>query len=157
MIGAKARRLSQRQRRMFVLAEYTGLSSYPVASMLAGSAWWLLIALVGLVAAVLIHHRLLLRCTQKIANKVDAALDERQTAVRNEAHRTAYQILGSMILVALVSLQILTTGLLSERPWTPQISIREIVAPIVTTMVWLYVTLPTAVIAWREPDPAADE
>lgn len=157
MISARAKNLSQRQRRLLVLAEYAGLFSFPVASILVGSAWWLLLALVGVVAAVFIHGRMLIPSTQKIAKKQDADLDERQTAVRDSAHRTAYQILGTVIIVGLVFLQTLTTGLLSERPWTPQISIREVVAPIVTTMVWLYVTLPTAVIAWREPDPAADE
>jgi len=142
---------------MLVLAEYAGLSAFPLASLLTKSAWWMLLALVGIVAAVLIHDRLLLRFTQKIAHKVDAALDERQTAIRNDAHRTAYQVLGSVVIVALVVLQILTTGPLSERPWASQISLREIVAPVCTTILWLYITLPTAVIAWREPDTEPDE
>ncbi len=101
---------------MLVLTEYAGLSAFPLASLLTESAWWMLLALVGIVAATLIHDRLLVRFTQNIANKVDAALDERQTAIRNDAHRTAYQVLGSVVIVALVMLQMLTTGPLSERP-----------------------------------------
>ncbi len=157
MISAKAACLSQRQRRLLVLTEYAGLSAFPLASLLAESAWWMMLALVGIVASVFIHDRLLARFTQNIANKVDAALDERQAAIRNDAHRTAYRVLGSVVVVALVVLQMLTTGPLSERPWAPQISTREIVAPVCTTILWIYITLPTAVIAWREPDPEPDE
>lgn len=119
MVSAKIRRLSQRQRRLLVLAEYAGISSLPIASILSRSAWWMLLALVGVVATVFIHDRMLIPSTQKIANKQDADLDERQTVVRDSAHRTAYQILGTVIIFGLVFLQTLTTGLLSERPWTP--------------------------------------
>lgn len=157
MISARAKNLSQRQRRLLVLAEYAGLLAYPVASILAGSAWWLLLALVGLVAIVLIHSQLLVRFTQRIADREDAELDERQTAVRDNAHRTAYQILGAAIIVGLVLVQMLTTGPLSDKPWTPQISIQGIVAPVLATILWMYISLPTAVIAWTEPDPEPDE
>lgn len=157
MIGAKARGLSQRQRRVLVLAQYAGLFSYLTVTVFMDDAWWLVLALVGVVATVLIHSKLLVRFTQKIADKEDSELDERQTAVRDNAHRTAYQILGSAIIVGLVLLQMSTTGPLSFRPWTPQLSIRSIVLPVTTTILWMYVTLPTAVIAWAEPDPDPDE
>jgi hypothetical protein len=41
---------------------------------------------------------------------------------------------------------------LGERPWMPELSIQN---PIIVYMTafWVYVTLPTSVIAWREPDP----
>ena len=116
-----------------------------------------MLALVGIVATVLIHSQLLVRFTQKIANKEDAELDERQTAVRDNAHRTAYQILGSAIIVGLVLLQMLTTGPMGFRSWTPQLSIRSIVAPVLTTILWMYVSLPTAATARAEPDPEPDE
>ena len=116
-----------------------------------------MLALVGIVATVLIHSQLLVRFTQKIANKEDAELDARQTAVRDNAHRTAYQILGSAIIVGLVLLQMLTTGPLGFRSLTPQLSIRSIVAPVLTTILWMYVSLPTAAIAWAEPDPEPEE
>lgn len=157
MIGAKARGLSQRQRRVLVLAQYAGLFSYLTVTVFMDDAWWLVLALVGVVATVLIHGKLLVRFTQKFADKEDSELDERQTAVRDNAHRTAYQILGSAIIVGLVLLQMSTTGPLSFRPWTPQLSIRSIVLPVTTTILWMYVTLPTAVIAWAEPDPDPDE
>ncbi len=99
MIGAKARGLSQRQRRVLVLAEYAGISCFPVVSSFTESAWWMLLGLLGAIATVLIHHQLLVPFTQKIANKTDADLDERQTAVRDSAHRTAYEILGAVIIV----------------------------------------------------------
>jgi hypothetical protein len=113
--------------------------------------------LIGVVATVLIHSQLLVRFTQKIAEKEDSELDERQTAIRDNAHRTAYQILGSAIIVGLVLLQMLTIGPLGVRPWTPQLSIRSIVLPVTTTIVWMYVSLPTAVIAWTELDPDPGE
>lgn len=142
---------------MLVFVEYAGLSAFPMASLLTESAWWMLLALIGIFAAVLIHDRLLLRFTQKIANKQDTELDERQTAVRDNAHRTAYQILGTVIIVTLALLQMLTTGPLGDRPWTPEISIRGVAAPALSTLVWLYITLPTAVIAWTEPDADPEE
>ena len=157
MVGVRARQLSQRQRRVLVLTEYAGLFSYLTVTVFMDDTWWLLLAFVGVVAMVLIHSQLLVRFTQKIANKEDAELDERQTAVRDNAHRTAYQILGSAIIVGLVLLQMLTTGPLGFRPWTPQLSIRSIVLPVLTTILWMYVSLPTAVIAWTEPDPETDE
>jgi amino acid permease len=157
MVGVRARQLSQRHRRVLVLAEYAGLFSYLTVTVFMDDAWWWLLALVGVVAMILIHSQLLVRFTQKIANKEDAELDERQTAVRDNAHRTAYQILGSAIIVGLVLLQMLTTGPLGLKPWTPQLSIRSVVTPALSTLIWMYVSLPTAVIAWAEPDPDPDE
>ena len=113
------------------------------------------LALVGVIATVLIHGRLLVPFTQEIANKEDADLDERQTAVRDSAHRAAYQIMGTLILGVMFMLWVIIEPL-GDRPWTPQISIQDPTAIFVTTL-WLYITLPTAVIAWREPDPAPDE
>lgn len=157
MIGEKARRFSRRQRRAVVLAEYAGIFSYPVVAISTVGAWWLLIALAGIVSTVLIHELLLLPSTQKIANKADTDLDERQTAVRDNAHRTAYQILGSVVLMTLFLLQMLTAGPLSESSWTPDVSARGLVEVVIPTAVWMYVTLPTAVIAWTEPDTELDE
>lgn len=153
MIGAKARRLSKRQRRLLVLAEYAGLSAYAVVWMLASasSPWWWTSIIVVFVAALLIHSRLLVPLTQEIANKGDDDLDERQMAVRDNAHRTAYHILGTVVLGALFLLWVILEPL-GDRPWTPEISIENPTAILVTTL-WVYTTLPTAVIAWREPDP----
>ncbi len=154
MISARAKRLPQGQRRMLVLAEYAGIFALPVTSILAESAWWMLLALVGVIATVLIHRRLLVPFTQEIANKEDADLDERQTAVRDSAHRKAYEILGTLVLGVLFLLWVIVEPL-GDRPWTPQISIQDPTVVFVTTL-WVYITLPTAVIAWRESDPATD-
>ncbi len=156
MIAARARSLSQGQRRLLVLAEYAGISCIPVVSILAESAWWMLLGLLGVIATVLIHGRLLVPFTQEIANKQDIDLDERQTAVRDSAHRTAYHILGTLVLGALFLLWLIIEPL-GARPWTPpQISIQD-PTTVLTTMLWVYISLPTAVIAWREPNPEADE
>jgi len=113
-------------------------------------------AVVGVIATVYIHSRLLVPFTQEIANKTDADLDERQTAVRNDAHRTAYQILGNVIMGALFLLWV-TTGPLGDTAWTPQFSNPNVMTPTLSTTLWIYLSLPTAVIAWREPDPDPDE
>ncbi len=155
MIGAKARHLSRRQRRLLVLAEYAGFSLLPAASILTESAWWMLLALVGVVATVLIHGRLLVPFTHEIANKTDADLDERQTAIRNDAHHAAYQILGTVVLGVLFLLWVISEPL-GDRPWTPQISLQDPTLNFVTVL-WIYITLPAAVIAWREPDTGPDE
>jgi hypothetical protein len=157
MIGAKARNLSQRQRRMLVLVEYAGLSAYAVVWMLASatSPWWWTSVIFAFVVTVLIHSRLLVPFTQEIANKGDDDLDERQTAVRDNAHRTAYHILGTVVLGALFLLWVILEPL-GDRPWTPEISIENPTAVFVMTL-WVYITLPTAVIAWREPGTDPDE
>jgi hypothetical protein len=144
---------------VLVLTEYAGLFTYLTVTVFMDDTWWLLLAFVGVVAMVLVHShsQLLVRFTQKIADKENSELDERQTAVRDNAHRTAYQILGSTIIVGLVLLQMLTTGPLGFGPWTPQLSIRSIVLPVLTTILWMQVSLPTAAIAWTEPDPETDE
>ena len=157
MVGVRARRHSQRQRRVLVLTEYAGLFSYLTVTVFMDDTWLLLLAFVGVVAMVLIHSQFFVQFTEKIADKENSELDERQTAVRDNAHRTAYQILGSAIIVGLVLLQMLTTGPLGFRPYAPQLSIRSIVLPVSTTILWMYVSLPTAVIAWTEPDPETDE
>jgi hypothetical protein len=151
MIVAKASHLSRRQRRVLVLVEYAGLFSMPVAAILMGNSWWSLLSLLGLGAAMLVHRRLLVPFTQEIADKRDADLDERQTAVRDSAHRTAYQILGTLLLGALFLLWVMIEPL-GERPWMPKLSIQNPIVVYMTTF-WVYVTLPTSVIAWREPDP----
>jgi hypothetical protein len=139
MVSVRARQLSQRQRRVLVLTEYAGLFTYLTVTVFMDDTWWLLLAFVGVVAMVLVHShsQLLVRFTQKIADKENSELDERQTAVRDNAHRTAYQILGSTIIVGLVLLQMLTTGPLGFGPWTPQLSIRSIVLPVLTTILWM--------------------
>ena len=151
----RARQLSQRQRRVLVLTEYAGLFSYLTVTVFMDDTWWLLLAFVGVVAMVLIHSQLLVRFTQKIADKEDSELDGRQTAVRDNAHRTAYHILGTVVLGALFLLWVILEPL-GDRPWTPEISIENPTAVFVMTL-WVYITLPTAVIAWREPGTDPDE
>jgi hypothetical protein len=76
--------------------------------------------------------------------------DERQQAVRHRAQAVAFQISAVIVIggaiYAVLAIQVLP-GL-----WLPHSS-AEIWA-IVTALVLLYSTLPPAILAWTEPDPA---
>jgi uncharacterized membrane protein len=80
----------------------------------------------------------------------DRELDERLVQVKNQAYRTAFQIFGSFVALAWpLSLLILFNDP-SGHGATRAIVLLAGVGLLVTT-------LPTAVVAWREPDPDEPE
>ena len=144
-------RLSRSQRRLLVTVAYLGLGTFIVESLMADSPWWLFVgSLLGFVATIAIHFWLLAPFTQRIADEKESKLDERQAAVRNRAHRTAYQILGSAILLVLLYTHI-RLSYFSDQLWVPEITADNVSTVLVGTML-LIITLPTAVIAWNELD-----
>lgn len=73
--------------------------------------------------------------------------DERQTAVRHRAFVRAYAILAALLCAACVYSAIaFDAGF-----WIPDAGARH---PILFGLVFLTASLPSAVIAWTEPDPA---
>ena len=78
----------------------------------------------------------------------DAELDERLLQVKNRAYRTAYLVLAPVAVVA----WLLSLGVLQLQP-NDQGRIVTLVLLFGTAL--LAGTLPTAIVAWREPDPIA--
>jgi hypothetical protein len=113
--------------------------------------WVLAYALGGL--AYLLTMAVLRRSTQRVAETKDEQLDERQRSIRDRAYRSAYTILTSLTMLALIYLSYAASfeglGL-----WLPP---RQSVFAIVTGFILLSTSLPTAVIAWNEPDPEGDD
>lgn len=143
--------LGRSSRRLLVVAIYFGLFAYTAETPIGGNSWWIFAAgLLGIGATMVIYGSLLLPFTQKIADKKESELDERQVAIRNRAHRTAYQILGSLVIVALVYTQI-SLDYFSNSPWAPSIT-EDSMTAVALGAIWLIITLPTSIIAWTEPD-----
>lgn len=76
----------------------------------------------------------------------DAELDERLLQVKNQAYRRAYLILAPVALIA----WILSLGALQ---WQPNDQGRIIAIALVVAVGLVAGTLPTAIVAWQEPDP----
>jgi hypothetical protein len=76
----------------------------------------------------------------------DAELDERLLQVKNQAYRRAYLILAPVAVIA----WILSLGALQ---WQPNDQGRIIAIALVVAVGLVAGTLPTAIVAWQEPDP----
>lgn len=155
MTRGVARNLSRGQRRLLVAAIYLGLVVYTSIFSVVGDSWWLLAGLLGFVTTIAIHSWLLAPFTQRIADKKENDLDERQLAIRNHAHRTAYQILAAMVMLALLYIQV-NLAYFDGRLWTLSVTDQNI-SYFLVGAIWLVITLPTSIIAWKEPDPEREE
>ncbi len=80
----------------------------------------------------------------------DSELDERLLQVKNQAYRTAYRIFGALVLIAWPLSLLLLVNDPGGNGITTALLIFGGVALLMTT-------LPTAIVAWREPDPTEPE
>jgi hypothetical protein len=144
---------SRRFRRRLIIATYAGwlvlaagvkfLSFGPLASI-----WLSLLLLAGnlIIQGVWVSRRTIINTPAL----VDAELDERLVQSRNAAFRTAFKIfvpaalIGWLLAMAAMQLQPNNQGLLNS-----------LILFMGVTM--LATTLPTAIVAWREPDPTEPE
>lgn len=87
-----------------------------------------------------------------LANQTDEVLDERERQVRDRAFRFAYMgLAAAFTLLAVYGAMAADSGL----GWLPSTwNERQAVTWGVFLLAW---TLPTAVVAWTEPDPVRDE
>lgn len=85
-----------------------------------------------------------------IANDSDSALDERQQWVRDRAYRPSYWIVSLILLLGA------TYVLEADNAdwWLPNSA--EAFQGIIWTLIFVTMTLPTAIIAWSEPDVPAE-
>lgn len=133
-------------RRTLILAAYLGYLGMVLAwSLLDPPARWFLVLPLGLIAVVA-GGGLLMPQILGVSDGADAMLDERQTALRNRAYLNGYRVLGALtILAALYCMLAQGAGW-----WLPR---TDLALQAVFWGVWLLVTtLPTALLAWTEPD-----
>jgi hypothetical protein len=144
----QVRLVSQKIRRLLVLGCYLGYVALilvwvfvpqPIRSPLT--------LLVGLMC-VLCMGGLHLPNLLGISSGEDRLLDERQQAFRNKMYLLAYQILGALVMVLALYGYIAAD---SKSLWLPK---SELELQAVFWGVWVLVTtLPSALVAWLEPDP----
>jgi hypothetical protein len=138
-------------RRGVVLAMYAGFAVFLAIMYLGYSAtprwpWWLAVpAIVTFVATGYAFVRLAM-APGYAADTLDRFLDERQRLVRDRAYRVAYYVVtGLMILLSVGVIYI--AG--SEDTWSAW---RE-PALFLPWAAFIVGSLPTAIVAWAEPDP----
>lgn len=145
-------------RRRLVLALYGGLAVAVFAIEVRQSLYHyqglpsvilLALALAALLLAGLGYRALMRRTVINLPHPTTAVLDERQRAVRDSAYRTAYRLVASAIAALFIALVFLNGDALLAR------------FPAAASGLLLYLfavasTLPTAVIAWTEPDSPDD-
>lgn len=143
---------SRAARRRAVMAIYLGYPALLLCLALARGLpdprpWWFPILLLPLGIAVLVGLAALLSSwVWQAANQEDSALDERQRRVRDRAYLHAYQGLGALvILTAVYAMFARNLGW-----WLPTTGLQ------MQALFWgvflLCLTLPTAIVAWTEPD-----
>ena len=79
--------------------------------------------------------------------------DERQRAIREHAQAVSYRILGPV--VGVVALYLLFARSVFDAAWLPSSSTEQVM--LLAGLALLFSTLPSAVIAWSEPDPVPDD
>jgi hypothetical protein len=85
-----------------------------------------------------------------IAHDSDSSLDEHQQRVRDRAYRPSYWVVALILLLGTAYIQLAD----SSGWWLP--SSTEASQGITWTLIFLAMTLPTAIIAWTEPDVPAE-
>lgn len=147
--------LPRRVRRRFVVSYvfgYGGLVLFWVLASLLGNPWLFApAALCGLIFLVSFARIFYGVQPWNVANRSDAEVDERQRAVREQAHYLAYHSWGAAFGLGLVYWYF--AGEFGG--WLPR-SYNERTAVFWTLLLSL-VSLPSAIIAWLEPDPVPDE
>jgi hypothetical protein len=144
---------SRRFRRRLVVATYAGWLVIVVMAKLgslasSGGFWpmWLVA-----MASLTVQGTWLVRRTYINAPQLkDAELDERLVQVKNQAFRTAYRVFAVVAIIGLV----LTYYALTTQP-NYQGSFNSLV--VLFGVGLLGGTLPTIILAWREPDPQTSE
>ncbi len=117
----------------------------PSALGIAGPGWVLTAAVLGLVIALGAFS--LYQFRRSMAQSPDALLDERQIAIRDRAYLESYRVLSVIVLFGL-----LLAGILPDLLDRPIALTYDTVQPIIWGLLLYSLILPSAVVAWREPD-----
>ena len=111
-----------------------------------GIAWSTEVVVLTSVLLLLVWFVWLGRTYVNAPRLADAELDERLLQVKNQAYRSAYQVLAPVaVIVWALSL--------AGQQWLPADQGRADATVLLFGVALLASTLPTAIVAWREPDP----
>lgn len=144
-------RLTRRRDVVLLFAGYP-LGTWALFQLLAGNRWfglahigWVLLLLIGLAIP------RVGRVGKAIADDADARLDERQLALRNSAYTDAYRFVSGLVLIGCIAIAL---GSDLRQPWVPT-GYEEWNAIVWGLFIYL-TSLPSAILAWREPDRAEE-
>lgn len=157
MMNTQPKLLSREQRRRLVLGAYMGYVGVVILwsiSTALSSGWFFAAALAVGALMVYCYTRLLFKGGfWLLANAPDAQLDERQRYARDNAYRLAYAYASSAVMLALLYWYF-ASDIQKVKLWLPSTE-NELLATF--WGFWLLLTtLPSAVLAWIEPDPITD-
>ena len=153
-IARSARPTSRYARRRLVIAMYAGYAALLVVTYLGYTSvprwpsWLAILAIITFLATGYGFVRVAMS-PGYVADTLDRHLDERQRLVRDRAYRVAYYgISAAMLVLSLVVLY--AAG--DDQSWS---TLRQL-APFGPWLAFVVGSLPTAIVAWSEPDAAED-
>lgn len=142
------------QRRRAVLIGSVGFAVLLISQVLRGlevsSALWNGLGAAGIVVMVFGWSRLVFPGFMGLPRPNQAHLDERQRAVLTDAYATAYQVLAAGLMLA-VAYGIVAQNL-TALPRLPESGNTTVAVG----LIWVVISLPAAILAWTEPDPAGE-
>jgi len=127
------------------VAAWIGLPTLGVT----GIPWALVVAALGL--GVILAAIALYQFRRRMAQSPDRDLDERQIAIRDRAYLVSYRAFSAIVLGGL-----LVAGILPDVLDRPLAVTFEAVQPVFWGAFLYSIILPSAVVAWQEPDLPAD-
>jgi hypothetical protein len=138
--------ISRVARRGLIVGSYVGLAMLVLSTQLPQAAG-LFLLLAGLALLGGCTFRLYWRTSLwKFGHDEPHKLDERQLSVRAQAYQTAYIVLATLLLLAVISLSIaLDKQLIPGMGWSQ-------FQWLTMACFYLTLTLPNAIIAWQEPE-----
>ncbi|HEX5829301.1 MAG TPA: hypothetical protein VFY23_17365 [Candidatus Limnocylindrales bacterium] len=143
-------------RRLLVLVAMLGYPLLVVAWLglpaagITGLPWAIAVGAIGL--AVLMASFTLYQFRRSMAQSPDAMLDERQVRVRDRAYLVAYQAFAGMTLIVLLLL-----GIGADALDAPVTLTYDVIQPLIWGAILYGMVLPSAVVAWQEPDLDGEE
>jgi hypothetical protein len=142
---------SLRVRRAIVLVAMVGYPAFVAAWVglpllgVTGIAWGIAVGVLGL--GVLLAALALYQFRRAMAQAPDTQLDERQVRVRDRAYLDAYRVYATVVMLVLLIGAILADGL--DQPVALTF---DLVQPLIWGAILYGMILPSAVVAWQEPD-----
>jgi uncharacterized membrane protein len=143
-------------RRVLVLVTLLGYPLFVAAWLglpaagVTGLAWALVVAAIGF--AVIVGAATLYVFRRSMAQAPDAQLDERQVRIRDRAFLVAYQVFAGLTLLGL-----LVVGIGSDAIDRPITLTYDTMQPLVWGVILYGIILPSAIVAWQEPDLDREE
>ncbi len=139
------------QRRVVVALALAGYPAFVAAWLglpaigIVGIPWAVIVAVLGL--GTILSGFLVYAFRRRLAQSPDGDLDERQVAVRDRAYLESYRVSVAVVLVGLF-----VVGVGSDAVDRPLLVNFDVVQPVLWAGILYGMLLPSAVVAWGEPD-----